>query len=140
VRDEARTIADSITGESHQTIGGLRQAQVRINALNLAPTVDELETLKDEIESWRDNMPENLQGSEKYNTLDETANLLEGVIGELGSLQPPNLQLPEKDQDVDLERTKAGLGDLAAALRQYAEAIDSQTIELENAEFPGMMG
>jgi hypothetical protein len=38
-----------------------------------------IEGLKDEIEEWRDNMPENLQGGNLYSRLDDTANALEAA-------------------------------------------------------------
>jgi hypothetical protein len=42
-----------------------------------------VEELKGEIEEWRDNLPENLQGGEKYSALDECASNLESTESSL---------------------------------------------------------
>lgn len=43
----------------------------------------DVEDLKDEMEEWRDNMPESLQSSDKYNQVDEAANTLGNAVDEL---------------------------------------------------------
>lgn len=43
----------------------------------------ELETLMEEEEEYRDNMPENLQGSERYDMADEAVSNLEDAISSL---------------------------------------------------------
>jgi ParB-like chromosome segregation protein Spo0J len=137
VAAEARDIADCLTGKE-QTVEGLRKIQTRIRGLEVSALVEELEDLKEGIETWRDNMPENLQGGDMYSTLDETANILDNAVSELSGLNPPGFPLPEKDADVHVGAIK--LDGLVAALREYADAIEGQTGELENAELPGMMG
>lgn len=53
---------------------------------------EDLEALKNEEEEYRDNMPENMQGSERYSTADEAVNALEGALSELddklGEIEP----------------------------------------------------
>lgn len=44
---------------------------------------EELETLKEEEEEYRDNMPENLWGSEKFEKADEACNNMETAIDDL---------------------------------------------------------
>lgn len=41
---------------------------------------EELETLKEEEEDYRDNMPENLQGSERYDKADEACGYLSDAV------------------------------------------------------------
>lgn len=43
----------------------------------------DLESLKDEEEEYRDNIPENLQGSERYETADEAVDNLESAYDSL---------------------------------------------------------
>lgn len=43
----------------------------------------DLESLKDEEEEYRDNIPENLQGSERYETADEAVDNLESAYDAL---------------------------------------------------------
>lgn len=44
---------------------------------------DEIETIKEEEEEYRDNMPENLQGSARYEAADEAANNLDMAADEV---------------------------------------------------------
>ena len=43
--------------------------------------LSEPEELRDELQSWRDGMPENLQASSKADELDEAISVLEEAIG-----------------------------------------------------------
>lgn len=43
----------------------------------------DIDDLKDEMEEWRDNMPDSLQSSDKYSQVDEAANTLDNAHGEL---------------------------------------------------------
>lgn len=45
--------------------------------------LDDLKELKDELENWRDNMPENLQGGSKYEELEDTIMELDDVINQI---------------------------------------------------------
>jgi len=44
---------------------------------------DELETIKNDEEEYRDNMPENLQGSEKYELADTSCSSMQEAIDQL---------------------------------------------------------
>jgi hypothetical protein len=56
----------------------------RIAALDAAT-----QTLHDEYEAWRDATPENLQGSDTWQSLDETVGLLAQILELIGQLDPP---------------------------------------------------
>jgi len=54
------------------------------DALNIAEEQKgEVEGLKDELQEWLDNMPENLQGGEKASALEEAIQGLEEMEGQL---------------------------------------------------------
>lgn len=76
-----------------------------------------LEELKDELESWKDNLPENLQSSNKASMLDDAISQLESAISALGNV---NLE-PDFD---DIENV--------------AQEIEDAVAEAESVEFPGM--
>lgn len=135
---EAHSIADFLEDKKNQTLAGFRAVKARIDILSV--DYEDLSDLKDEIESWRDSIPENLQGGDKFSTLDETANTLESVVSELESTEVPALELSEKDEDVNLETVRAGVEDLAESLNQFAAALEEGASEADNTEFPGMMG
>lgn len=44
---------------------------------------DELESIKDDEEEYRNNMPENLQGSERYETADNACSEMESAMDSL---------------------------------------------------------
>lgn len=78
-----------------------------------------IEELKEEIESWKENLPENLQSSEKADKLDECAGTLEDGIYNLESVN-------------DIE----DLHDAQGVVDEMADAIST----LEGVEFPTMFG
>ena len=53
----------------------LREIQSKLDRLG-----QDLETLKEEEEEYRDNMPENLQESERYQRADEVCDLLQEAL------------------------------------------------------------
>lgn len=60
-----------------------RRAALREIIDKIADAKDALEMLKDEEEEYRDNMPENLQGSERYQTADEACDALYEAVSQL---------------------------------------------------------
>jgi len=54
---------------------------------NIAATKTEVELLRDELQEWLDNMPENLQESMKASELEEAITTLEEIIGECEELE-----------------------------------------------------
>ena len=91
------------------------------------------EELRDELQNWRDNLPENLQSSSKADTLDESVSSLEEVIQ-------------------FVEDITSASGDFSGASGFEAEAVQTRLDALETAienidnlectdvEFPGMFG
>ena len=45
--------------------------------------LDAMKELKEELEAWRDNMPENLQGGSKYEELEDSITELDDVIQQI---------------------------------------------------------
>tara|TARA_R110002020_G_scaffold467826_1_gene691659 strand:- start:77 stop:322 length:246 start_codon:yes stop_codon:yes gene_type:complete len=57
------------------------------NAMDLTTNIDEVNNLREELEQWLDNMPENLQASEKAMQLEEAIQNLEEIADELENMQ-----------------------------------------------------
>jgi flagellar biosynthesis chaperone FliJ len=53
-------------------------------AVKIEELQNELKEIMDEEEEYRDNMPENLQGSERYEIADEACNAMQTAIDSLG--------------------------------------------------------
>lgn len=53
-----------------------------------------LEELRDELQNWLDNMPENLQDSEKANALQEAIDNLENSINSLEEVEGTEVEFP----------------------------------------------
>lgn len=52
------------------------------------------EELRDELQSWLDNMPENLQSSSKADQLQEAIDALDEVIGRLDDAEGTSVEFP----------------------------------------------
>jgi len=61
---------------------------------NVSMAAMEINSLKDELEQWRDNMPENLQGGEKYEQLDEAISELEEISDALEDVEGRDIEFP----------------------------------------------
>lgn len=130
-----------------------------IDAFNEAQ--GEVESLAEEMRSWFDNMPENLQGGDKGGMVDEAANTLEGI--------DMNIDLPASVHEVEITERLVGrqrrrpsrgsrrdriaglIDSIVEVLRNgpedapdheeredAAEMLDTAKDELEGVEFPGM--
>lgn len=66
------------------------------NALDLSTNIDDVNTLKEELEQWLDNMPENLQASMKAEQLEDAIQNLEEIADELEEIQEMqhNIEFP----------------------------------------------
>lgn len=53
-----------------------------------------METLRDELQSWLDNMPENLQDGQKAAELQETIDALDDVISNLEDAENADIEFP----------------------------------------------
>jgi vacuolar-type H+-ATPase subunit E/Vma4 len=128
----------------------------------------QIEELKDELQSWLDNMPESKQGSDKASQLEE-------AIGQLESSSEP--EIPESATDLAVSYTEIPSGrrglsrskrcsncvsmveaassavrehistldedkdeEAIMELEAFADELDNATSEWESAEFPGMFG
>ena len=54
----------------------------------------EIEALRDELQDWYDNMPENLQDSDKANALQETIDELESLLDHLDEVSNASIDFP----------------------------------------------
>ena len=61
----------------------LRRANLEKVMKSIDDAMSELECLKGEEEEYRDNMPENLQGSERYERADEACDSLDSAYSSL---------------------------------------------------------
>lgn len=62
-----------------------KQRRATLNQINdlIANVFEDLESCKDQEEEYRDNMPENLQGSERYEKAEDAVNMLEEALESL---------------------------------------------------------
>ena len=57
------------------------------DTLNMIEKIADVEQLKEELEEWLDNLPENLQSSNKAEMLQESIDNLDNIINELENIQ-----------------------------------------------------
>lgn len=96
--------------------------------------VSEIEALADEMENWRDNYPENLQSTDKYEQIDTAAETLRDKADELNDLTFQKAELSDAGEIEDLKE------EFRDALNERIETLESAIDELNNVEFPGMFG
>lgn len=126
-----------------------------------------LRELGDEMQSWYDNMPENLQGGDKGSTIESTAETLTSAADDLEMLNWPEALEKAKEAEFSPNNKKRQsradrcsqatyeLGVAIDALRELAEdapqeqqdefneladSIEEAKDNADGAEFPGMMG
>lgn len=92
---------------------------------------DEVSELLDELTSWKDNLPENLQYSNKADELDS-------AISELESAQSSLEEIDTEDIDKYMEMEEPDIEGLRDALTTLMEALDGAMDSLDQVEFPGM--
>lgn len=91
----------------------------------------EIETLAEEMNNWADNMPEGLQGGDKYSEIQDAASTLEGIsIEDIPErfLQIRAVMHPNYDKESRSDRS----AEASAQLRAAADAIEAQ-IEVDKA-------
>lgn len=106
-----------------------------LSTLEISPSemFDDIESLKDELENWRDNLPENLQDSEKANQLEDAINSLDSAIDSLQSVDFDQPTLSETDFESDVH-------DAIDTIQTAHDDLDEVISNLEDVEFPGMFG
>lgn len=82
--------------------------------------VNEVESLLEEIESWRDNIEEKFSSTQKYSDLEECASALEEVKSAIETCQHPLSGFDERDDRVS--------------------ELEEASSECDNVNFPGMFG
>lgn len=135
----------------------------------LTEAFGEVEDLANEMAEWRDNMPESLQGSDKYERVSECAEMLENQHSEdPGAPTDEVSSLPcsyneskkgkKSSRQMRLTNATAKMDAAREAMQQYfdelpddeaeentdlkdlIEKIEEIVNELEQVDFPGMMG
>lgn len=92
---------------------------------------DEVQNLAEEMGNWRDGLQgTNLENSERYQTVSDTADAMENAASTLDGLSFPELGGDSSD---DVEQ-------FAEELEQLANDINDAVSEIENCNFPGMYG
>jgi hypothetical protein len=94
--------------------------------------VGELEELKEELQSWSDNLPESLQGGDTGSRLEEAIGNLESAIDTIQGADFP--KAPEGTV------TKRELEEFISEATEAAGNLESGADEAEGTEFPGMYG
>jgi len=92
---------------------------------------DGVQNLADEMGSWRDGLQgTNLENSDRYQTISDTADTMENASSALDGLSFPDLGGDSSD---DVEQ-------FADELEQLANDINDAVSDIENCDFPGMYG
>lgn len=60
----------------------------------VSDAMSEVESLKDELEEWHGNMPENFQNGDKGNQIQEAIDNLENIYSELDSISSTDVDFP----------------------------------------------
>lgn len=95
----------------------------------------DVDELKGELESWRDNMQgTNLEGTDKYQTLDESVQTLENCVGNIGNADLDTFRYS------DLASPEENAQELAEAIDRLVDSLNEIVGELEGVEFPSMYG
>lgn len=99
------------------------------------PAMSELEMLKDEMVSWRDNMDgTNLENTQKYEDVDTCADALEDAHNEMAETELTGYE-------VDKQRgTPLLMPALHEIIQETIDIIDSSVSDLESVIFPGAFG
>ncbi|MCJ7816693.1 MAG: hypothetical protein MUP55_02440, partial [Candidatus Aenigmarchaeota archaeon] len=88
----------------------------------------EIESLAEEMGSWRDNMQgTNLEMTSKYEAVSDAADTLENAVSDLEGLGGPDWENTNHEE-------------LADELEEIADTIENTASDLEGIEFPGMYG
>lgn len=98
----------------------------RLKAIEVG--MDEFEELKGEMENWRDNTPENLQGTDKYGEMSDCCDALD-------NLTSMEFEIPQIDEGVV---TVLSLKSLVETLEEAADNMDQIADEANGIDFPGM--
>jgi hypothetical protein len=113
---------------------------------------EELEAIVEELQSWRDNIPESLSGGQKAEQLDESINTIESieipepndVIGELRTSyielhHPKKISRPKRLLNVaSALNACTGLECEDDEYEGFCDDIEEAVGEVENVELPGM--
>lgn len=137
--EELQDDIDKLTVDS--TMETLEAVYQRIVNLDHADAESIFEELKEEIESWRDGMPENMQGGDKYSQLEDCANQLDTAISALQSATQPEITIEgDKVTATNAHAVLLELKGAKEAIEEYADELGSAADEADSADFPGMFG
>lgn len=139
--DTLRGIAEgwrAVAGEIREAIGDEERQDTFALALKepelIEDAVSVLEELKDELQSWFDNLPEGFQQGDLGSRLEEAVGNLDSAQSTLDAVSVPDLPADDHAQDA------AAWEEIAEQAETAADEIDGGADEAEGTEFPGMYG
>jgi len=129
--EELRTVVEKIedAGTTKEVMDLLEEA------MGMAALVDinEVESLSEEMGSWRDNMSgTNLESTDKYSRVEAAADTLEEVKDEIESLEIDKVTVDEGDE---LDEVKE---EVKESIETVVDTLDEKADDLENIDFPTM--
>lgn len=139
LKDSYESLADKLEGlvpfQPHRFLVW-KEAIDQFKDLTQSPSEDfsDIEDLRSELEEWKDNLPENLQDSDKATQLEEAVSQLEQAQSELEHADW-NISA-----DLTLESQEGDVTEVIGELRRSADALGEAVSALEDVEFPGMFG
>jgi protein subunit release factor A len=126
-----QSIIDALNG-----IDKVEEANIVLSKLDWG----EAESLKDEIESWRDGLQgTNLENSDKYSELEECVDMLNNVVNIIQDIDCEiEIDIKHKEGATEEEKDEAEKEALEAEIEERVDRIEEAINELEYVSFPGM--
>lgn len=136
--ESAKNAAEEMLEKVEKLVEGEHDAEVitpeEMGALSF--DCSDLDNLKEEMESWRDNMAgTNLESTEKYDAVSEAADNLDTACSSAECISEPSLPAPEKEGD---KITVAQWQFFKEELDSFIEELDTTISDADGTEFPGM--
>jgi chromosome segregation ATPase len=124
--DELENIKAEFDDSSEKKMAELEELCSRFEDIVGSIELGEIEALYDEMSAWRDNFPENLQSTSKYEEVETAADALETQKDEIESL---SFSHNPKDSTIE---------DIEGAMQEVIDTLENAISELESVEFPSM--
>jgi len=118
----------------------------------LSGVTQEVESLADEMENWKESLPENLQESEKAERIDDAENTLrdaaeDNMVGDLDNIPVQHTPTktrtrPDRRDEVcaQIQSVIDVLDEVVSNAEELKSELESKQGDLEGVEFPKMFG